>query len=746
MITNTLISLGVEALKGLILDVFKRKGNDLINRFDFDLKNQYRDLDRETSNYVKNYVARHNNVKILTMRREDVNLQDVYTESKLLLSPQDSNSFDSMGELEQKYQEVRDLASFNRSSLERTPAVSYVKKHSKLVILGGPGSGKSTLLRKIGLDSWKDARINSKSDQRLPVFIEIRGIVFHKFDIRKAILHELSICGFKKYGEAIVESLLNDGKFLIILDGLDEVLKEHRARAIDSIQNFSDEYNQNKFLVSCRVAAYKHKRLRSFRDVELAAFDDSQIQTAIQKWFGADADKARGCWNKLCKEEFKTIKKLATTPLLLILICIYYQNKGNFPSNRSILYERAVQVLMEDWNASKGIVGQEGEELNIRQKEILLETIAYNAFKKGYIFIFESWIVDHINKTLEDMGLSEKVRGAQILESMEIEHGLLVKQSNNIYSFSHETIQEFLCAQHISEKNSRLKTLVNDEILSDRWQEVFMFMSGLRQAEDLLVVMNQKAEEMLIHSDSLKWFFKWVSEATSGSTLQHQPIVRRMIANHLALCLYLYVSYCGKSRLLTPIIRDCIKNSQQLIRDFENYIPQDLLRPLYTFEKFVSKSIIIRSQVEKDYRLALKGDEGKIRMVNIKGKLSSIFRFSNTSIALLESGNIFRSVNTERLQLKTHDGFKQALSNVSKPMSCSDFCDNLYFEWIRALRIDEQKLKRMYINDLRSLCSYLYCLSLMKKCGDTATHISRRKWLTLESKMLCSLDVETPWH
>ena len=742
MITTSLVNLGIEALKALLLDVVTRKGGSLIDRLDVELGSK--DLSREVSNYVRNYVARHNSVRILNMR-EGVNLQDVYTDSELLLSPQDYGSLDSIEELTEKYQAIGDLISLNKDGFERRPALEFIKENPRLVILGGPGSGKSTLLKKMGLDIWKDATPVPNLDQRLPVFIEIRKLPFKNFNIKEAISYEIEICGFKKYSDSITDSLLDDGKLLVILDGLDEIPKAERSRAIDAIQDFADEYNQNNFLVSCRVAAYQHKRLRNFKDVELASFDDCQIQKAIRNWFGTDAGKAIDCWNKLSQDEFKSIKKLASTPLLLILLCIYFQKKGNFPSNRSILYERAIQVLMEDWNASKGIVGQEGELIDTRQKEILLETIAYNAFREKHLFLAESWLARNIEDTLEDMGTSREANSSQILESIEVEHGLLIQQSDRIYSFSHETIQEFLCAQHISEKNSRIGNLVKERMLDDRWREVFIFISGLRQAEDLLVAMNQRTERLLVNSSSLKWFFSWVGEATSGSHLKLQPVTRRLIATHVALCLYLYVSKCSQSEELFSSVLTCVRVCQQLIRDFDDSIPQASLKLVHSFEKMISQLISIRVWVKRNYDLAWENREKRLSLSVLRDKFRGIHGFSRASVGLLRDEKIFRYANAENLILKTQHNLSMVLNALENPPEYVDFCDKLYFDWIEVLRIDSQKLKRIYVGDLKTLYNYLYCLSLIKQCGDNARHISRRRWSEFEARMLFTRYVDAPW-
>ena len=55
-----------------------------------------------------------------------------------------------------------------------------------------------------------------------------------------------------------VEKLLDKGKLLILLDGLDEVPTKNMDRVINKIQDFVDKHDKNRFLISCRTAAYNN--------------------------------------------------------------------------------------------------------------------------------------------------------------------------------------------------------------------------------------------------------------------------------------------------------------------------------------------------------------------------------------------------------------------------------------------------------------------------------------------------------
>ena len=152
MVSSGLTALGIAALKSLFLEVFQRKGNSAIDRIDVNVI--FRNVDREILGYVNGYIYRHARIKVLNMR-DSVHLEDIYTDSELLLSKQDPHGFNSIEELQEKYQLIGDMLSINRQDQERASAIEFIKSNSRTVVLGGPGAGKTTLLKKAGIEALK---------------------------------------------------------------------------------------------------------------------------------------------------------------------------------------------------------------------------------------------------------------------------------------------------------------------------------------------------------------------------------------------------------------------------------------------------------------------------------------------------------------------------------------------------------------------------------------------------------------
>jgi len=270
-----------------------------------------------------------------------------------------------------------------------------------LMVLGSPGAGKSTFLRRMGLEALKGKKGQFKH-ACIPVLIELNTFNQGDVDIEHKIAEEFRICGFPAHQEFTAKAL-EQGKLLILLDGLDEVPTKRMNSVIQHIQNFVDLHDNNRFIASCRVAAYRHN-FRRFTDVAMAEFDDDQIKNFISNWFGREPQTGQECWQKLNYKDNKAAKELTQTPLLLTLVCLLYQRSRKFPTNRATLYERALRVLLEEWAAEKGVFKDDVYKgLDTKRKEMMLSEIAHDAFQADHLFLPRREITDQIEELLAEM-------------------------------------------------------------------------------------------------------------------------------------------------------------------------------------------------------------------------------------------------------------------------------------------------------------------------------------------------------
>ena len=527
----------IPSLVSITLEVLKDSGkkeseNFFANLMKRDVGKDWQDaLFKAMGKYTESYTKRHGKLKVLGMK-DPVELDEIFTTVQLL-GEDEVQQFATIDDLEKLYREAGQRLLRHRSK-ERQDGITVASQKQFLMVLGAPGAGKSTFLRKIGLESFKGKKGNFKH-QAIPVLLELKKFTESKIDLKALIEAEFTTCGFPKPKE-FTESALDKGKLLILLDGLDEVPSANVNSVIDAIQDFVDRYDKNRYIASCRTAAYRYN-FKRFSDVILSEFDDEQIQQFINNWFRAEEDKQAGtaalCWELLKRDENKPAKELAHSPILLTFLCLTYDESQTFANNRSGLYKKALRILLEKWAAEKRIMRQAiYEGLNVELEEVLLSEIACEGFAEDRLFIPQSQLVERIKQFLSsNLNAPKQLSGEQVLEAIAIQQGILVERVEDVYSFSHLTLQEYLTAKYIY-AHGQISQMVEKYLTDRRWREVFLLTSGLmvdRGSDELLLEIHKETKQYARHP-KVKALLQWADQVTAGSAGAFKPAAKRAVA------------------------------------------------------------------------------------------------------------------------------------------------------------------------------------------------------------------------
>ena len=423
---------------------------------------------------------------------------------------------------------------FNRPGLgqivqNRVPGLEALTNYPKLIVLGKPGAGKTTFLKHLAMQ----CNYGKLEANKVPIFITLKD-----FAESESCVHLIEYVSeqFASYGidnfEA-AEQILSQGKGLILLDGLDEVRELDCHRVLQEVHTFSEKFHNNYFVITCRIATHEYT-LEQFTEVEIADFDEQQINTFAQKWFARkDPTKSHKFIHKL--QQNLPIQEIATNPLLLTMLCLMFEEVTDFPANSAELYQEGLHLLLRKWDAKRNIEREQiYKKLSLHHKEDLLGQIALLTFKRGDYFFkqneLEQLIANYIcnlpNVSTETDLL--QLDSEAVIKSIEAQHGLLVERARGIYSFSHLSFQEYFTAKEIvSSSNPQvlettLQELV-DNITEKRWREVFLLTVGmLRNADYLLLMMKEKIDRLIADSNKLQDFLNWVDKKSQAVASKHK--------------------------------------------------------------------------------------------------------------------------------------------------------------------------------------------------------------------------------
>ncbi|MEH1833052.1 MAG: NACHT domain-containing NTPase [Nostoc sp.] len=465
-------------------------------------------------------------MRVLDMT-QPIGLNDIYTSVNILekITGQQRLGIDEL--LQECTNEDFDRFTLARITAKRVPGLEAVEKYPKLMILGKPGAGKTTFLKYLAIQCIG----GEFQAERVPIFVTLKN--FAEAANKPGLLQHITEEAINPISS--IRDVLTYGKVLVLLDGLDEVREEDSNRVLKEIREFSAHFPNNQFVMTCRIAA-KEYTFEKFTEVEVADFDDKQISNFTNKWFKDKAVKPETFIKRL--KENNRIKELAASPLLLTLLCLAFEESGDFPVNRSELYKEGLDALLKKWDAKRGIQrDQIYKKLSVQRKEDLLSKMALTTFERGdYFFkqkVAEQYITEYI-RNLPGANTDEEalqVDSEQVLRSIEHHHGLVVARAKGIYSFSHLTFHEYFTAREFvvvrQSSEEALQNLVS-HITEKRWREVFLLAVGMSpNADRLLLLIKENIDAIVAKDDNLQNLLMWSSEKSVSVDVQYKKVIIR---------------------------------------------------------------------------------------------------------------------------------------------------------------------------------------------------------------------------
>lgn len=339
-----------------------------------------------------------------------------------------------------------------------------------------------------------------------------------------------------------VKALLNQGRLLVLMDGLDEVITNELRRTVqDQLRQITEDYPTNQFILTCRTQVME-EILNGFNSVEVADFSMEQVKQFFKNWFVAigksntDAERQWEIFDNAVANS-PGLKEFTAIPVLLSLMCLVLHDEGEMPSDMTLLYRRGIKLLLSRWNDQKQIDGWEvGSEtyrkLSLEQKEALLTEIAARKFEnsKNFVLFEQQEIADHITEFLQLVNFKQ---GVEVLKAIEAQHGLLIERADELWSFSHLTFQEHFTVQWLTQLPS--KTLA-EKIANEQWQEVIkQIVKSQQPADNLLRLIKQAIDDSISNESNLQHLLKWLLQKPASYQADDKSTAIR--AFHFALTL-----------------------------------------------------------------------------------------------------------------------------------------------------------------------------------------------------------------
>lgn len=183
----------------------------------------------------------------------------------------------------------------------------------RLLITGEPGAGKSIALLKLAETLYASSQ--NRAEEPLPLILNLSTWANAQKSLSEWLLYELQ----SKYGipADVGHDWLDHGRFVYLLDGLDEMPIAERSKAVTAINKWITEADPAGVVVCCRLTDYEAigEKLQLLGAVRLLPLTADQIASAL-----AQNDASHIAFTEMPPDEQRSFIEIASSPMMFNLI------------------------------------------------------------------------------------------------------------------------------------------------------------------------------------------------------------------------------------------------------------------------------------------------------------------------------------------------------------------------------------------------------------------------------------------
>ena len=303
-----------------------------------------------------------------------------------------------------------------------------LREQNYLLVSGAPGSGKTTLLRHWLL--WHADRTRRGDATVLPLCVSLRH--FTSSDTMESSLRREAVEMGAPWLGRDLRAYARRGMLAVAFDGLDEVPAEYRNLAMRSISEFTRSFPYCRYLVTTRPQVGIQLDVGLLR-ADLLPLDRSRCrQLAYHRLYETKS------WKTFTAkvEAEPALDWVVGNPLALSLIIARFLRHEITPSYVTEIIAGVVDMFVDGWDASRGVVRTKNRNLSPAEKRKILGKFAARR-KLGVSDGDATPLASEINAGY----------GEESLLSMLSEHtGLLTRQDRGVWAFRSSALEEYFRA------------------------------------------------------------------------------------------------------------------------------------------------------------------------------------------------------------------------------------------------------------------------------------------------------------
>ena len=365
----------------------------------------------------------------------------------------------------------------------------YAEKH--VLLVGRPGSGKSTALIRLLLEQVNSYRAgqNVNKQLKIPVLVELRYYETSVLDLIQEFLkrHDPNL----DLDHKTLQNWLHQGYLLLLVDGLNELPTEE---AWLNLRKFRQNYEKTTPMIFTTRDLGVGGDLKIVNKLEIQPLTNSSIRDFVKAYLPEDGEQ-------MLRQLGGRLHEFGQTPLLLMMLCLVFDETGNIPSNLGMAFRQFTQQRYE--KQLKQDVQIKGDLRNWWRE--LLEHLALRMTQgrevtQLQVLISKQEAVDTLTEFLEKKKFDESPRVAKCWLDDLLKYHLIQQGAEDKIEFSHQLIQEYYTAEsllkqlpHLLRDEDRLKW---EHLNYLKWTEPLALMLELVEDEKQALQIVQLAQKV----------------------------------------------------------------------------------------------------------------------------------------------------------------------------------------------------------------------------------------------------------
>lgn len=334
--------------------------------------------------------------------------------------------------------------------------------------------------------------------------------------------------------------VLEAGRGLLLVDGMDEVPPEEREKARRWLSDLLARYPDTRCLATVRPDAVEKDWLRAedFAELTLLPMSDEDVQSFVSAWHEAARLESEYVYDtRRCGDEKEllssleqdlahqleqntALRDLARTPLLCAVICaLHRRRRGLLPTTRWSLYRAALAMLLGGRDAARGVSRPDDISLDSDEQHALLQRLAIWLVRTEQQQMTRAQATQQLDLATRDMPqIRAQATPDRALRYLIERSGLLQERTDDAIQFIHRTFQDFLAAKEFHESGYVLELL--NHAGEETWRDVIVLGVGHATRTDA----QQLIERLVQYGDVVehrrdKWYLHLLAAQCASSLL-----------------------------------------------------------------------------------------------------------------------------------------------------------------------------------------------------------------------------------